>query len=56
MILSIAELAGGQGGNWPPGFQDFGKIQIFRTVTKKYLGKIIIFGQRYEKFGQGQEF
>ena len=29
----------GQGGNCPPNFQDLGKIQIFREVTGKYLGK-----------------
>ena len=37
--ISIAVPGGGQGAIGPPSFQDLGKIQIFRAVTKKYLGK-----------------
>ena len=40
-VKLIAVPAGGQGGNFPPSFQDLSKIQIFRAVTEKYLGKTI---------------
>ena len=39
----IAAPAGGTGEQLPPSFQDLAKIQIFRAVTGKYLGKTIIF-------------
>ena len=51
-IIHSRTCRGGRRGNFPPSFQDLGKIQIFRAVKGKYFGKTNKFlGQGHEKFG-----
>ena len=48
---------GGRGSNYPPSFQDLGKIQIFRAVPGKYLGKTNNFsGSDMKNLGKVRSF